>query len=138
MTRPAPLLALPLLAALAACQLFQDEAETRALGFIETLVVDPANDARLRELANGGADPRQLIGDLPVKLGLEFLRARRAQGAAVEFVAARIERPDNRHRTVQVLARADGAGTRAGDELAFEVALQRNDGWHILHVREAR
>jgi hypothetical protein len=137
MTRFPPLFALTLLAALAGCQLFQDEAETRALGFIETLVVDPANEARLRELANGD-DPRKLAGELPVTLGLDFLRARRAQGATVQFVAARVERPDNRHRTVQVLARADGAGGRTGDELGFEVALQRNDGWHILRVREVR
>jgi hypothetical protein len=137
MTRVPPLLVLTLLAALAGCRLFQDEAETRALGFIETLVVDPANEARLRELA-GGDNPRQLAGDLPVTLGLDFLRARRAQGASVQFVATRVERPDNRNRTVQVLARADGAGGHVGDELAFDVALQRNDGWHILRVREAR
>jgi hypothetical protein len=127
------------LATVGGCGWFQDEAENRALGFIETLVVDPANTTRLSEQANTGHDPQALVRDLPPQLASGYLRSRQAQGAALRFVASRVERPDNRHRTVTVLVRADGPAGSSSDEVAFAVALERDNGtWRIARVRGGR
>jgi hypothetical protein len=119
----------------AACNAFSEDPETRARGYVETYVLDPANTTKLNELANTQADPRVLAAGLGPGMAADYLRARRDQGATLNFSTTRVERPDALHRTVTVLVRAD-SDSHATDEVAFEVMLVRSDGaWHIAQVR---
>lgn len=121
-----------------ACGWFQGEPEGRARDFIETLVLDAANTARLNERAGlpAEADPQSVVHGLGVRVAMDYLRMRITMGAPFSVTPSRVERPDPRHRVVTVLARTGQAIERAGDEITFRVSLERDESgaWRIVRV----
>jgi hypothetical protein len=127
-----------LLPLVGACGWFQGEPEGRARDFVETLVLDAANTARLNERAGlpAEADPQSVVHGLGVRVATDYLRMRITMGAPLSITPSRVERPDPRHQVVTVLARTGQAIERAGDEIAFRVSLERDEAgaWRIVRV----
>src|SRR3972149_3298732 len=74
----------------------------RARDFIEALVTAPAETQPLRDIANLAPeqDPEALIDDLSARVGVDFLRARQAQGVSLKFVPGETRRPEDAARTM--------------------------------------
>ena len=134
---------LALLAALvgaAGCEWFRDAAESRARFFLETLVREPDNRARLNELAKpaAGDDPATVLDGLSTQLAIGYLHARHRQGMALDFAATVAQRADPNHRLVRVAVAAHPAGLRQEHDgrVRFEVALERSEehGWRVTRV----
>lgn len=135
--RPAGLwLALAL--GVSACQPFWGTPESRARDFIEALVTAPAETRPLRDIAGlpPEQDPAALVDDLAARLGLEFLRARQAQGVALKFVTGETRRADDAQRTVVIHVSYLEPGTPVMGEVRFLVRSEKGaDGrWRITRV----
>ncbi len=135
--------ALTLLATLAGvtgCEWLHDAPESRARLFLEALVQEPDNRARLDELAKPavGGDPAAVLDGLSTQLTIGYLRARHRQGMALDFAVTTAQRADPNHRTVRVAVAAHPAGLRQERDgrVRFEVALERSaeHGWRVTRV----
>lgn len=128
------------LAGVAGCEWFRDAAESRARFFLETLVREPDNRARLNELAKpaAGDDPAAVLDGLSTQLAIGYLRARHRQGMALDFAVTAAQHPDPSHRTVRVAVATHPAGLRLerDDRIRFEVALEMSEehGWRVTRV----
>lgn len=125
-------------AGLTACDWFRGTPEKRATDFIETLVVDPANDVRLRELSNAGMEykPAELIDGMAARVALEYLRAKRKQGVDLKFKFEPVHRAEKRRLLVPVVARGGGVEELKERPVRINVEFDkdRNTGWRITRV----
>ncbi len=134
---------LTLLAALMAvngCDWFRDSPENRARFFLETLVREPDNRARLDELAmpNDSGGPESVLDGLGVQLAVGYLRTRHLQGMDLDFAVTVAQRSAPSHRLVRVAVAAQPAGVRPeqNGRIRFEVALEMSEGqgWRVTRV----
>ena len=123
---------------LAACKPFWGTPEGRAREFIETLVTAPAETQPLRDIANVPPEqnPETLIDDLSARVGLDFLRARQAQGVSLKFVQGETRRANDTHRTVMIHVTYLQPGIPVTGEVRFLVRIEKNDQgrWRIARV----
>lgn len=130
-----------LVAALAACGP-GGAPEYRARDFIEALVREPENTQKLQTLARppAGQAPQKLVQGVSAGVALDFLRARRAQGADLMFTLGEVQRPDRQRRIVAVAVshseptEIPGARTAARREIVFKVKIEGNEQWRITRV----
>lgn len=122
----------------AACEPFWSTPETRARDFIEALVTAPAETRPLRDIANlpPEQDPAALIDDLSARVGLDFLRARQAQGVSLKFVSGETRRAGDAQRTVVIHVTYLEPGTPVAGEVRFLVRSEKDDRgrWRIARV----
>ncbi|MEW6331457.1 MAG: hypothetical protein AB1560_08360 [Pseudomonadota bacterium] len=123
---------------LAACEPFWSTPESRARDFIEALVTAPAETGALRDLANLPPEqsPEALVDGLAARVGLDFLRARQAQGVTLKFVQGEARPQDEAHRTVVIHVSFLQPGTPVAGEVRFLVRLEKVDQtrWRIARV----
>ena len=123
---------------LAACEPFWGTPEARARDFIEALVTAPAETQPLRDIANLSPEqsPEALIDDLSARVGLDFLRARQAQGVSLKFVQGEARPVDEAHHTVVRHVSFLQPGTPVAGEVRFLVRLEKVDQtrWRIARV----
>ncbi|BAV32362.1 hypothetical protein SCL_0037 [Sulfuricaulis limicola] len=123
---------------LAACNPFWSAPESRARDFIEALVTSPAEIQPLRDIANlpPEQNPDALISDLSARVGLDFLRARQAQGVSLKFVAGEARPVDDAHRAVVIHVAYLQPGTPVAGEVRFLVRLEKDAQarWRIARV----
>jgi hypothetical protein len=129
---------LVILAALVGCSVVQHAPQDRARAFIEAAVTTPSDSARLAAAA--GLPPGRRVDDLydglAVRVALDFLQAKQAQGVGLEFKADAPQRLDPQRWRVGVRVRyAADAGSGSG-EVRFEVYLRQDepDRWRIDRV----
>lgn len=127
-----------LVSALVACDPIWSTPEGRARDFIETLVTLPAETQELRDIANvpDGQNPEDLIDDLSARVGLDFLRARYAQGVSLKFVQGETRRVDDARRTVMIHVTYLQPGTPMTGEVRFLIRIEKDDQgrWRIARV----
>jgi hypothetical protein len=123
---------------LAACEPFWSTPESRARDFIEALVTAPAETGALSDLANLPPEqsPEALLDGLAARVGLDFLRARQAQGVALKFVQGQARPVDEGHRTVVIHVSYLQPGTPVAGEVRFLVHLEIDTQarWRIARV----
>ncbi|GAB4514057.1 MAG: hypothetical protein Tsb0026_19170 [Sulfuricaulis sp.] len=123
---------------LAACEPFWNSPEGHARDFIEALVTTPAQIQSLRDIANlpPEQNPETLIDDLSARVGLDFLRARQAQGVSLKFVQGETRRVDDMHRVVMIRVTYLQPGTPVAGEVRFLVRMEKGDQgrWRIARI----
>lgn len=123
---------------LAACEPFWNTPESRARDFIEALAASPTETQTLRDIANLAAeqDPEALIDGLSARVGLDFLRARQAQGVTLKFVQGETRRADDAQRVVMINVTYPQPGTPVTGEVRFLVWIEKdNQGrWRMARV----
>ncbi len=126
---------------LVACDPIWNTPEGRARDFIEALVTAPAETQPLRDIANlpSGQNPEALIDDLSARVGLDFLRARQAQGVSLKFVQGETRRTDDAHRTVMIHVSYLQPGTPVTGDVRFLVRIEKDDQgrWRIVRIAGA-
>jgi hypothetical protein len=141
-TAKSKLLTVALLVALVAagCDTFRDSPESRAQLFLEILVREPGELARLNELVNpvGGGGPESVLDGLTAQLAVGYLRARHRQGMDLDFALTAMQRSDPNHRRVRVAVGTPAGRTRLehDNRIRFEVALELSEqqGWRVTRV----
>ena len=127
-----------LMSVLAACEPFWSTPESRARDFIEALVETPSETQPLRDIANllPEQNPEALIDDLSARVGVDFLRARQAQGVTLKYVQGEIRRADDAHRAVMIHVTYLQPGTPVTGEVRFLVRIEKDDQgrWRIARV----
>ena len=123
---------------LAACNAVWNAPEGHASDFIQTLVTTPAATQELREFANIAPDrnPEDLLDGLSARVAVDFLRAKEAQGASLDFSRGQVQRLDAARRVVEVhvgYAPAEG-GER--NQIQFQVLMEKDDQgrWRIDRI----
>lgn len=123
---------------LAACEPFWSTPESRAQDFIEALVMAPAETQQLRDIADVPSEqnPEALIDDLSARVGVDFLRARQAQGVSMKFVQGETRRADDGHRAVMIHVTYLQPETPVTGEVRFLVRIDKDDQgrWRIARV----
>ena len=98
----------------------------------------PAETQPLRDIANLAPeqDPEALIDDLSARVGVDFLRARQAQGVSLKFVPGETRRADDARRTVTIRVTYLQPGTPMTGEVRFLVRIEKDDQgrWLIARV----
>lgn len=124
-------------AALGACGWFGTEPERRARGFVEALVREPGEREALNAyvMQAPGVDPLVFTTEAPMRVALEYLRARHTTGEALEFSAFETAQPNPHSRRVAVRVRV-GAARPAADEVMLALELERETGgaWLVTHA----
>lgn len=114
------------------------EPQDRAREFVETLVTAPGASDKLREIARLAPErqPEDLLEGLSARVTVDFLRARRMQDMALNFVVKDTQKPDDNRRLVTVRVGYADAGKVAEKELLFQVGVERNEegDWRITRV----
>jgi len=123
---------------LAACEPFGNAPEGRALDFAEALVTAPADVQKLRDIANIGPErnPEDLLDGLSVRVALDFLRAKQAQGVTLKFSMGKVQVIDAVRRAISVHVSYLQPGTTANSEVRIQVQIEK-DGqgrWRITRV----
>lgn len=123
---------------LAACDVVWNAPEGQARDFIQTLVTAPAETARLHELAAIPADrnPEDLLDGLSTRVAVDFLRAKQAQGVALDFSRGQVQRVDATRQVVGVRVTYAPAGGGANGEIGFQVDVEKDEQgrWRIARV----
>ena len=121
--------------------LLWDAPVPRARDFIKTLVLEPGDAEKLRDIANTPAkqSPQELLSGLDTKLGIDYLRACRQQGMKLKFSYSEIQRKEPRKRIVTVMvtqAKTVGRQDHARRQVRFQVDMGKDqDGeWRITRV----
>lgn len=124
-------------APLGGCSWFGSEPERRARGFVEALVREPGEREALNAyvMQAPGVDPLAFTTEPPMRVALEYLRARHKTGEALEFSAFETAQPNQHTRRVAVRVRI-GAARPAADEVLFALDLERETGgaWLVTHA----
>jgi hypothetical protein len=127
-----------LVSILVACEPIWAAPETRALDFIEALVISPAELEQLRDIANLSSEyhPEDLLDDLSARVGLDYLRAMQARDVPLKFVQGESHRRGEARRTVKVHVTYLQPGTPTMGEVRFLVRIEKTgqDRWHIARV----
>ena len=122
----------------AGCDVAWNAPEGHARDFIQTLVTAPAETEQLHELANIPADrnPEDLLDGLSARVAVDFLRARQAQGAALDFGRGEVQRTDATRQVVGVRVTYAPNGSGANSEVRFQVYMEKDDQgrWRIARV----
>jgi hypothetical protein len=124
-------------AALGGCGWFGTEPERRARAFVEALVREPGEREALNAyvMQAPGVDPFAFTAEPPMRVALEYLRAKHRTGEALDFSAFETAHPNLHARRVAVRVRI-GAARPATDEVMFVLDLERETGgtWLVTHA----
>ncbi len=127
-----------LLLGLAGCESFWNAPERRALDFVETLVTAPADTQQLRDIARLAPDrnPEELLDGLSIRVTLDFLRARQAQGVTLKFAQTGARRVTDTRRVITVQASYLQPDTPLNNDVRVQVQLDKDDQgrWCITRV----
>jgi hypothetical protein len=135
-----PIVLLTALAVVAGCELFRDAAESRARFFLETLVQEPDNRERLRDLSKPAddQDPTTVLEGLSTRLAIDYLRARHRQGMTLDLEVTAAQRLDAGRRLVLIAASANPTGLRQESDgrIRLQVALELSEQrqWLVTRV----
>ena len=98
----------------------------------------PTEIQSLRDIANLSPEqnPDALIDDLSARVGLDFLRARHAQGVTLKFLQGEVRRADGTHRAVMVNVTYLQPGSPLIGEVRFLVLIEKDSQarWRIIRV----
>ena len=123
---------------LAGCEPFWNAPEGRAQDFAEALVTAPADIQRLRDIANLATDrnPEDLLDGLSVRVALDFLRAKQAQGVALKFALGETRQIDRLRRAVSVHISYLQPGTPTNSDVRMQVQIEKDarGRWCITRV----
>lgn len=123
---------------LAGCEPFWIAPEGRAQDFIETLVTQPVDAQKLRDIAQVAPDrnPEDLLDGLSARVAVDFLRAKQAQGVVLDFARGDARQINTTRRMVTVRVSYRHPGAPANGEVRFQVQVEKdNHGqWHIARV----
>lgn len=126
------------LCGVAGCEPFWIAPEVRAQDFIETLVAQPVDAQKLRNLARAAPDrnPEDLLDDLSARVAVDFLRAKQAQGVVLDFARNDARRINTARRMVTVRVTYPQPGAPANGEVRFHVQVEKDDHgqWRIARV----
>jgi hypothetical protein len=123
-------------AALGGCGWFGSEPERRARAFIEALVRTPGEIETLHAFVARapGVDPLAFTDEPPMRVALEYLRAKHQTGESLDFSSFETAQPNQDARRVVVRVRI-GATRPATDEVVFSLELERESGGVWLVAR---
>jgi hypothetical protein len=123
---------------LAGCEPFWSAPEGRALDFAEALVTTPAEIQKLRDIANlaPARNPEDLLDGLSIRVTLDFLRAKQAQGVALKFALGEARQINASRRAVSVRVSYLQPETPANSEVRMQVQIEKDDQgrWCITRV----
>lgn len=129
------LLAVAWLALLAGCDATRvpTSPEARAREFLDVAIRDPQNSERLARLAGDPAYAAYSgLDSAPVRVALDYLRVRLAQGASLELKAGRAQALENGAQRVPVAVQSSSEPRVTTD---FEVELAPvGEGWRLRRV----
>lgn len=131
------LAALVCVAGLAGCDFRPSAPESRAGYFVEKLVVEPEAAEDLRAVAWLAEDqsPEVLIGDIPTRTAIVFLRARTRLGHKPGFHLGETTRPAPEKRTVFVYA-SEGGTVGKAETVRFQVEMElRDNEWRVVRLQ---
>jgi hypothetical protein len=113
---------------LVSCDTFWSAPEGHALDFVEALVTTPVDVQKLRDIANLATDrnPDDLLDDLSVRVALDFLRAKQAQGVTLKFAMGKVKVIDALQRTVSVHVSYLQPGTPANSDVRVQVHIEKD------------
>jgi hypothetical protein len=127
-----------LLLGLAGCEPFWNAPEGRALDFAEALVTTPAEIQKLRDIANLAPtrNPEDLLDGLSVRVTLDFLRAKLAQGVALKYALGEARQINASRRVVSVRVSYLQPETPANSEVRLQVQIEKDaqGRWCITRV----
>lgn len=127
-----------LLFGLAGCESLWNTPEGRALDFIETLVTAPADMQKLRDIARLAPDrnPEDLLDGLSIRVALDFLRAKQAQGMTLKFAQTELKRVTDTRRVVTVQVSYLQPDSPLNNEVRLQVQVEKDDQgrWRITRV----
>ena len=127
-----------IITSLTACGWFQGAPESRAKNFIETIVVDPHADDRLRAIANApDVQPStELVQGMAAEVALDYLRAKHNQGIAMDFTLGKIQKTEKDHRRIPVIVTLSEIKPVQHYRVQFMVEFKKETetGWRILRV----
>ena len=123
---------------LVGCEPFWNTPESRALDFAEALVTTPADLQKLRDIANLAPDrnPEDLLEGLSVRVALDFLRAKQAQGVELKYALGEARHIDALRRVVSVHVNYLQPGTPANSKVQLQFRIEKDDRsrWCITRV----
>ena len=123
---------------LAGCEPFWNAPEGRALDFAEALVTTPTEIQKLRDIANLAPprNPEDLLDGLSIRVTLDFLRAKQAQGVALKFALGEARQINASRRAVLVRVSYLQPETPANSEVRMQVQIEKDDQgrWCITRV----
>jgi hypothetical protein len=107
--------------------------EARAREFLDAAIRDPQNIERLTQLAGDPAYATSTgLDSAPVRVGLDYLRARLAQGASLELNAGRAQTLENGAQRIPVAVQPSSEPRVSTD---FELELEPvGEGWRLRRV----
>lgn len=127
-----------LLFGLAGCESLWNAPEGRALDFIETLVTAPADTQKLRDIAQLAPErnPEELLDGLSIRVALDFLRAKQAQGVTLKFAQTEAKRVTDTRRVVTIQASYLQPGAPLNNDVRLQVQVDKDDQgrWCITRV----
>ena len=127
-----------ILLALPGCDSLRNTPEIRAVDFVESLVTAPADTQKLRDIAGLASDrnPEDLLDGLSVRVSLDFLRAKQAQGVTLKFAQTGARRVTATRRDVTVQVSYLQPVMAANNEVRLQVQLEKDvqDHWHVTRV----
>ena len=123
---------------LAGCEPLWNAPEGRAQDFTEALVTAPADIQKLRDIANLAPDrnPEDLLDGLSVRVALDFLRAKQAQGVALKFALGETRQIDRLRRAVSIHISYLQPGTPTNSDVRMQVQIEKDarGRWCITRV----
>jgi hypothetical protein len=123
---------------LVGCELFWNAPEGRAQDFAEALVTTPTDIQKLRDIANLAPDrnPEDLLDGLSVRVALDFLRAKQAQGVALKFALGEARQINASRRAVSVRVSYLQPEMPANGEVRMQVQIEKDarGRWCITRV----
>ena len=127
------------LGGLAGCEPLWIAPEGRAQVFIETLVTTkPVDVQKLHDLARAAPEqnPEELVDGLSARVAVDFLRAKQAQGVALDFTRSEVRQINTTRRMVTVRVTYQPSGAPVDSEVRFQVQFEKdNQGlWRIARV----
>lgn len=129
-----------LIGLLSACEGFWNSPEAQAQAFIETLIVAPAETAKLRDIAKLSSDrqPEDLLQGLAARVALDFLRAKQAQGVKLNFSRGDVRRPDSSHCVVVIRVTDTSNVAAVNSDIGFQVYMENQEQkqWRIVQVTQ--
>ena len=111
------------------CGWWVGEPERRASAFVETLVREPTQFETLQGFMaqTPGVDVLAFTNEPPMRVALEYLRAKHRGGTGLDFSAFETARPNMDSRRIAVRVRV-GDARPANDEVVLLLDLERESG----------
>jgi hypothetical protein len=124
------------IALVAGCNLRPSAPESRAEYFIKKSILEPQAVDDLRAVAqlNEGESPETLLGDLPTRTAVAYLRARARLGTKIGAHVSGVTETTAGRKLVNVVV-TEGVAIGGAEPVRFQVEMQRFDAdWRVVSV----